>query len=374
MKYVKTALFFFSIFLTASCTMFTDPEPSFEEGRITGIAFNRKSLFLIEGAADYLTLSVSPPALQSAAGIKWDYDPSMIAIQPDSYGVIVQAVQAGNTYIKAVSGAISATCIITIAGVEGEYTGSPYIYSNISVIQMTPGSVETVSASLYGGAPFDLEDFIWSASDPSVAGITYTRNNCIVTANRNGTSRITASHPKSPYPYNFIVYCRDDDFKEPYLTTNANIITINKSDNPSVQAAVSIVNSGKQVNQADFTWELVSSDGPPVLSVAGNGENALITALNEGLAQIRVSHKDCRWPVEILVRVTTTVQNVFITTSASTLIVSGSLTPYSVSANIEGYPGFVNPDAFTWEIPESARPLMLSLTHKFSIFLKTMIQ
>jgi hypothetical protein len=353
------------ILIITSCNMLADPgdnsgNGSSPGGVITAVSFNKKNLSLSGGTADYLALTVTPPALQLSAKITWDYDHSVISIHPDSYGVIVTGVSAGNTYIKATtSGGISTTCIISVQGPEGEYIGPPYIYSNRSVIEMAPGTTDSLSASLYGGQPYDLEDFSWSVSDPSVISISYARNSCHITASRAGTSRITASHPKSPYPYSFIVYCRSDDFKEPYLTTESNIIVINKADNPVKGVSVSIVNAAAQVRQGAFTWEPVPpQSGPPVISVTGNGQNAVVTALNNGIGQIRISYEDCQWPLEILIRVTTAVQNVFVTASPATLEVTGSANTYTLTADVEGYNGYADPGGFIWEIPDTAAPLM----------------
>jgi hypothetical protein len=77
--------------------------------------------------------------------------------------------------------------------------------------------------------------------------------------------------------------------------------------------------------------------------VVPNGETALLSALSTGTN---------------LVRVTSAVQNVYIVPSVTTLIVTGSTAPYSVYADITGYSGFANPDAFVWAVPEEARQYM----------------
>jgi hypothetical protein len=86
----------------------------------------------------------------------------------------------------------------------GKFTAEPYIYSNYSVLELTPGSAQTFSVSLYGGRSFDLEDFSWSIKDPSLATISASRNNCIVNTIKTGSTQITAFHPKAAYPYTFM--------------------------------------------------------------------------------------------------------------------------------------------------------------------------
>jgi hypothetical protein len=363
MKTSKVALPVLTVLIAASCRMLVDPHDDSGggslAGNVTGVSFSKKNITLALNAADYIGLTVTPPSLQPAASIGWEYDDSLVAIHPDTYGVIVTGIAPGTTFVRATVSGISAACIITVDETAGEYIGPPYIYANRSVMEMIPDTVETVSASLYGGQPYDLEDFAWTVSDPSIAGITFARNNCIVTANRTGTARITAAHPKSPYPYNIIVYCHSLDFSEPYLTTDANIVVINKSQEAAKNLSVSLVNAAEPVRPGAFTWEAVSPPvGPPIISVSGNGRNALVTALTNGIGQVRVTYEDCPWSLEILVRVTTAVQNVYVAASTSTLEVIGSVQTYTLTASLEGYAGYADPEGFTWEVPESAASLM----------------
>jgi hypothetical protein len=365
MKNLKRIVLLVSVLIALaaqSCRMNVDPPgengDGSSSGAITAIALNKRNLTLGVGASDYLVLTVTPHSLQQSAKVTWDYDSSIVSIHPDTYGAVVTGVKAGDTYLKANVAGISSTCVIAVQGIEGEYVGPPYIYSNYSVLEMLPGTVQTISASLYGGQPYDLEDFSWTASDPSIADISYTRNNCIVTAGRAGASRIVASHPKSPYPYSFIVHCRSDEFAEPYLTTDANIIIINKTAGATRNLSASVINAARQIRPSAFTWEAVAPpSGPPVVGVAGNGQNAVVTALNNGVGQIRVSYEDCQWPLEILVRVTTAVQNVYVKTSASTLEITGG-GAHTLTASLEGYAGRANPDDFTWEVPDGAHSFM----------------
>jgi hypothetical protein len=113
------------------------------------------------------------------------------------------------------------------------------------------------------------------------------------------------------------------------------------------------------IRQGGFTWEVIAAgNGGPCVSVASNGETALLTPLAQGTSILRVSYEDCRYPLDILVRVTSTVQNVYIAPSTTTLVVTGSTAPHSVYADITGYNGFVNPDAFVWTVPDNASSYM----------------
>jgi hypothetical protein len=327
------------------------------EETVSAVSFKKTSLTVAVGGSEYLQLSIKPAHLQNAVSVSWEYDAAHITINPDAYGVVITGVREGAAYIKATVNGITAACMVSVSGTDGEFTVEPYIYSNYSVLELTPGSTQTFSVSLYGGQSYDLEDFSWSIQDPSLASIITSRNNCIVNTLKTGSTQITATHPKAAYPYTLILYVYADELTESYLTTETNVITINKTETQTQTISVSVRNPQGLVKQSDFSWEVVS-EGPPCVSLAANGETALLTALTPGASLVRVRYKGCTWPLDILVRLTAAVQNVYIVPSVTTLIVTGSTAPHSVYAEISGYPGFANPDTFVWTVSEEARPYM----------------
>jgi hypothetical protein len=338
---------------TACSALFGSEDPPAES--VQAVSFKKTSLTVTVGGSEYVPVTVKPAHLQNSVSLEWDYDPAYIAVNPDSYGVVITGVMEGSTYIKAAVNGITATCMITVEGVDGEFIVQPYIYSSVSVVELTPGSTQTVSVSLYGGQSYDLEDFSWSITDPSLASIASSRNNCIITAARTGSTQITATHPKSVYPYTLILFIYADELTESYLSTTANVITINKSDTQTRSVQVEVQNPRGLVKQSGFTWEVIAAENAePCVAVTPNGDTALLTPLAQGLAILRVSYEDCQYPLDILVRVTAAVQNVYITPSTATLVVTGSTVSYSIYADMIGYGAFVNPDAYVWAVPEDA--------------------
>jgi uncharacterized protein YjdB len=322
---------------------------------VQALSFKKTSLTVSVGASEHLPITVKPANLQSAAPIEWEYDEAHIAINPDSYGVVITGVMEGSSYIKAAVNGITATCMITIEAVEGEFVAEPYIYSQVSVAELAPGNSQTLSVSLYGGQSYDLEDFSWSVVDPSLASIAYSRNNCVVTASRPGSTQLVATHPKAAYPYTFILFVYADELIESYLSTANNVITINKSDSQTRSVSVEIQNPNGLVLQSGFAWEVIAAEGgEPCVSVVANGDTAILTPLSKGIAILRASYEDCAYPLDMLVRVTAAVRNVYIVPSTTTLIATGSDVSYAVHADIVGHNGYANPDAFVWTVPEDA--------------------
>lgn len=326
-----------------------------EEASVTAISFARQSLAVRNGGNDYLKYSVKPSSIQNVTSVVWSYDRSVIDIDADRYGVVITGKKSGQTYLKATANGITATCLVTVEGNPDIYEGEPYIYSNFSVVELTPGSNSTVSVSLYGGSASDLEDFSWEIKDASIADIDFARGSCVITAKKVGSTQIKVSHPKTEYDYSMVLYVYSDSVCESYITTGQNIVVINKTEVSSHTITFEVRNPLSENYQSGFSYEIISSDGKDkCCSVLGNGNTAIITPEKNGLSILRVSHENCRYSLDVLVKVTTAVQNVYIVPSVTTLIVTGSEKTYSIYADIEGTDLFVNPDAFEWTLFDEA--------------------
>ena len=351
----KFAVLFAAALLSlASCDLFSPPEDGGSGVAVTGISFAKTALSVNIGTDEYLALSIKPENAQNKVKLKWEYDGDAISINPDSYGVVISGLKPQSTYVKASAGGYSATCIINVTDTSGSYIGDPYIYAGSGIIEIQPMASQNISVSLMGGSAADYSDFAWATSDGMVADINAAMNNCVVRSFKTGTAQITASHPNSKYPYTFIVHSYSDDFSEPYLTTNTNIVTINKTESAVKNISVSLKNSVNGAIVSRYRWEIDSGGGEPCISLAGNGDTAVITGLSSGLARVKISHDECGYPLYILIRVTAAVANVYVTTSVSTLEITGSAYAYTVTADVAGYSGFVDKSKFVWTLPDDA--------------------
>lgn len=340
-----------SAFLLESCSFWMhDSEPEEKTEDVTAVSFASGSLSVSKGGNTYLKYSISPSDIQNKVSVSWDYDSSIISIDADHNGVVIIGLKTGTTYLKATANNITATCLVTVEGADDVYEGEPYIYSNFTVVELTPGSNTAVSASLYGGTSTDLEDFIWSIKDPSVADINYARGSCVITAKKTGSTQITVSHPNATYDYTMVLYVYTDTLTASYITTSQNIVVINKADVSSKTVTFSVANPVSSNHEKGFSYEIVTENGDDCCSVIGNGSTAILTPLKNGLSVLRVSHENCEYALDVLVKVTTAVENVYIVPSATTLIVNGSDDSYSIYADIAGTDKYVNPDAFEWTL------------------------
>lgn len=324
---------------------------------ITAVGFSTTSMSINKDESDYLKLTLSPSANQGKCTVKWEYDENFISAKTDNFGAVITGIKGGSTYIKASCNGIVATCLLSVISAGDDASENPYIYSNYSVVQLQPNNTTTVTASLYGGSIGDMENFVWEIKDDSIAEISYSRNNCVVVAKKAGSTQLICSHPDAEYDYTFVIYVYQDKLIETYITTEYNVLSINKNETTSKTVSVDLVNPINSAYKNGFTWNYADESSKEIISVSANMNTAEIVPLKSGIAKLVVSHENSQYDVSIIVRVTTIVQNVYISLSQTTLVIEGSETPYTVNAGLENYDGYVDPDKFVWTVPEEAESL-----------------
>ena len=322
-----------------SCSFFDSIKDSDTDNTvsITSLALGKSTLSMAVGGMDYVSVSIKPSTEQKNVKLSWSYDKSIISCDTSSnWGVTITAVAEGQTSLKCSYGGYDATCIVTVSGYEEGYetTTEPYIYSNTTILQTSPGVSEKVFVSLYGGDASDIDGYTWTLDNASVASIQPTGQYCIITAKDSGYSRIKVTHTKASYPYYIGVYVFEDATNVAYITTSNNILTMNKDDDEQT-ISVSLVNGKDSSLDSSFVWQIVSQDSDDVpVGIQYNGNKAVITPLASGSCTLRVTHPDAAYPLDILCRVITVVKNVYIQPDSTIVYLDGE-TEQTVTCSLE---------------------------------------
>lgn len=304
--------------LSVSCNFFasfTKDETENQDVEITSLSLGKSTLSMSVGGMDYISVSIKPQTAQKEVALIWSYDKSIIECDTSSnWGITITALKEGQTSLKCSYGGYDATCLVTVSGFSEGYesTTEPYIYSNTTVLQTSPGITEKVFVSLYGGDANDIDGYTWTIDNSSVASIQPTGQYCLITAKGSGYARIKITHTKASYPYYMGIYVFEDATKVSYITTQNNILTMNTGD--SVQTInVSLVNGKDTSLDSSFQWEILEKNSDEIpISFDFNANNAVITPIKSGSCTVRVTHPDAIYPLDILCRVITIVQNVYI--------------------------------------------------------------
>ena len=153
-----------------SCSFFN----SFDEGptsnviEINSLSLAKSTLETQIGAMEYVSVSVKPSKEQKNISLKWDYDASIIECDKFSnWGVTIKGLAEGQNSLRCSYGGYEAHCLVTVKGFAENYevTREPYIYSNYSVLQTSPGVSEKVFVSLYGGDVSDIDGYTWTVDN-----------------------------------------------------------------------------------------------------------------------------------------------------------------------------------------------------------------
>ena len=334
-----------------SCSFFSSLEEHTDDSiSINALTLAKTSLSTQVGAMEYISVSVKPNTVQKEISLNWSYDSSIIECDTSSnWGVTIKGLAEGQTNLKCSYGGYDASCLVKVSGYSEKYevTTEPYIYSNYSILQTSPGVSEKVFVSLYGGDASDIDGYSWIIDNSSVATIQPTGQYCIITAKDSGYARIKITHNKATYPYYMGVYVFADATNVSYITTSNNIVTMNLEDAEQT-ISVSLVNGKDSSQDTQFKWEILEEEGggTPV-ALSANANRAVISPKQGGSCTIRVTHPDAAYPLDILCRVITVVKNVYIEPDSTVVTLTGS-TEQTITNKLVNLEGSYNIDGFTY--------------------------
>ena len=356
---MRKSIFLFISFITMffmSCNFFTslseDIEPKIE---ITNLSLSKTNLEVSVGNMDYVSVSIKPNGVQKDIILDWKYDETIIDCDSSSsWGFTFKAIKEGQTNLRCSYNGFEASCLITVSGYSDNYaaTTEPYIYSNTSILQTSPGISEKVFVSLYGGDASDIDGYSWTVDNSSVVSIQPTGQYCVITAKEAGYARIKISHNKATYPYYIGIYVFEDNTSVGYITTSNNIVTMNKADGEQ-NISVSLINGKDTSSDSQFKWEIIKENDSSVpIGIAWNGNNAVITPKESGSCTIRITHPDAPYPLDILCRVITIVKNVYIQPDNTVVTLSGENTQ-TIKSTLENLESEnINIDGFNYVLDD----------------------
>ncbi|MCM1322209.1 MAG: Ig-like domain-containing protein [Bacteroides sp.] len=356
LKAGKTVILFsLVLFIFYSCSFLDSFSEDENNGiQITSLTLAKQALSVSVSEMAYISVNMKPADVQKDIKLNWSYDSNIITADTDSaWGVTIKGLKEGQTNLKCSYGGYEATCIITVKGFAENYeeTIEPYIYSSTSIIQTSPGITEKVYVSLYGGSAADIDGYSWTLDNAGVCSIEPAGQYCLITAKDAGYARIKITHAKAAYPYYMGVYVFSDATKVSYITTSANILTMNLADDEQT-ISVSLVNGKDTSSDSSFAWEVVNDGSDCPIRWETNGNKAVITPFKAGSCTLRVTHPDASYPLEILCRVISVVKNVYIQPDKTMVTLSGNTeaTVKSVLENINT--GEYDVDAYTYTLDD----------------------
>ncbi|MCQ2588984.1 MAG: Ig-like domain-containing protein [Treponema sp.] len=320
---------------------------------ITNLTLEKRGLALQVGEMDYISVKIKPDNVQKNVHLNWEYDDSIISCDTSSpWGITITGIKEGKTSLKCSYNGFDAVCMITVAGYAPGYTESvePYIYSNTNILTTAPGVTERIYVSLYGGTAADIEGYNWTVDNPSIATINPSGQYCLITAKDSGYTRIKVTHTKSAYPYYIGVYVFADSTNVTYITTSSNILTMNLADSERT-IDCNLINGKDTSLDSSFKWQIIPGDNGEVpVRINSINNQTVVTPIRNGSCTIRVTHPDALYPLDILCRVITVVENVYIQPDNTIATISGTQSCVITSDLIGLKEGEYNFDDYSYTI------------------------
>lgn len=355
--FLKSCNFIIILFLLQSChfidTMTNGPQYNIE------LSFDKTKDTVLIGEMDVINLTASEK--QNSAKITWEYDHDIINAVTDNYSAVITGLQPGTTSITARCGSNKATCIVTVDFESyAVAVSNPYVYASQDYVSVKPNDSIKISASLFGGTPADINGFSYVIDKPSVASLSYEGNYCWITGLNEGIAKLTVKHIKAAYGYSVLVDCSSDGTSAAFISSDDNVITINKSENETSEFAVTLHNSVVTDYANAFIFMVVDELGNQISSSFSPVEiesvcegNVILRARQTGNCYIRCSHPDAEYSLDILVRVIENAETGYIEPSESICIVNGNTTK-RLSLSLCGYSGEEEPELYTWSFSSGA--------------------
>ena len=358
------------IFSSASCELFLEDDSSSSTNKyqLNSFKLSSSTLSIAVGEIKYITFSYYP--------ITWiftnfSYDNSIIEVVESSLtGMVIKGVAEGQTSLRVSANGLSDTCIVTCQGYSDSYNAetNPYIYSNTSVLQLSPGSSQKICVSLYGGSVTDIENYSWTIDNSNIASVSPTGQYCIIEGKQEGYTRLKITNPAATYPYYIGVYVFADATRTSYITSSDNIKTL-YVDKGEQTINVDMVNPKTDTYKDKFTYSIIDGDTESV-SYVSNKNQVIVTPVKAGQCTLRVqnSEADGNYPLDILIRVIELVDGAYIIPSETTVTVSGSEL-YTISSSIYGLTAekdYVTND-FVYEVEDSSICKLHPFAEKCSI-------
>ena len=329
---------------------------------VSHFSLGANALTVAVGYFDTVAVRCRPETEQAGLDISLDYDGDIIGVIPDNFSITVYGKKPGAATLKASINGYSSLCAVTVTGSEIPSAVTPYVYSNASFVSLAPdGGQYRVAASLAGGTPNDVSGFSFEAEQPGIVSIAAEGNVAWLRGVSPGITRVTVRHSRSSFPYSFIASCGADNVSFPYITTESNVVTLNKALAKEASFSVGMANPNSFIYDSDYSFSVLdrnfNADNDPPVSISANGKGCVVTPLKSGECYVRVTHKspDVFYPLDVLVIVYEQIDNVYIDIPEPVVYASSSAAA-TFSAALVNLPQdvYADPSGFVWEFPDSA--------------------
>lgn len=177
--------------------------------------------------------------------------------------------------------------VVVIVNPSPDTSTIPYITTSSNVLYVVKGNYTTASVSLINSNSIDNSKWIWKSKNSRIADVIANNGtSAMICANGAGTTEITISHDECIYSLNLVIVVLDAAVTQnkPYISTDKNIITIQKGHSDTITASMIGGNSSSDNNY--FRFNSSSSN----LAINSSSNSCYLKAIEKGMYYITISN------------------------------------------------------------------------------------
>lgn len=318
----------------------------------SNFAFPQGSASITQGTVSFLNMQIPNTTLTTHVEYSVDND-KICSISGTKTVAQITGIAAGTTTVRAKLVATSTNTVQASAEmlvyVKEAATNAVYITASSTIITLTKGKSQTLSATLSGSGitTSDQYNLKWTTKDTdiiTIAGIktdgSATGQSVYITANKPGEALITCSHEKAASELQFYVIVPGT--AEKTITLNKTYMSLTKGSSGSTLKAT-IQNSESAGDYNEIVWSAEKVNGKEIVRIMGNGQTVTIYPLATGTVNVTAQLPDNGSSVKCQVLVEAGKSFEFETSSKSVQPFHSKTIKYTVSP----------PDArLTWNIAQ----------------------
>ncbi|MDR2923617.1 MAG: hypothetical protein LBU85_09795 [Treponema sp.] len=184
-----------------------------------------------------------------------------------------------------------------------------YLTTNTNVIEGLIGDENYIYVQKIGGLEY-LKSCAWTVDNPSVVSVSGNDYTGIFKIKAAGTARISVKNVEVDYPLQIVVVAKEKTGSPMYINSSDTLLELVPGQ--ANQRVTVSLEGGKETDNAGFNWSVyyqnpadtkIAMSNGNVVTLVANANQCNISAVNEGVARIRVTHNKADNPLYIVIQV-----------------------------------------------------------------------
>jgi hypothetical protein len=184
-----------------------------------------------------------------------------------------------------------------------------YLTTPTNVIEGLVGEENYVYVRKIGGRE-NLKDCTWTVDDPTVVSISGNEYTGTYRIKKSGVTRINVTNTESLFPLQIVVVAKEKTGSPLFIASGDTLLSMVPGE---LNRRVSVeLAGGAEADNSRFNWSVyyqnpvdikIAKNNGNVVTLTANANQCNITAVNEGVARIRIAHEKADNPLYITVQV-----------------------------------------------------------------------